>query len=447
MNQSRDVDVSNSSDAERLLNTIVAARVRLSSLRSGPDISHDARATPLDPASLQANRDEPDRSYASDLASVARSPVHEARPDAYPSPTQTLDSESSIILGIDPIASETSLTIELAPGDEPDLESEGRPNRAPSPAEEGTSEDPFSFIDLIPPEDPFDTDVPLNKDGEQPSVEPPPIRPKPKMPLPLGMAIGAPPRNRSSEPQAVTQSPPTARHQPPPARERPPQSSHGTDVISAELSQPRAVEPRVLDPDRPGLVVDVFENELGETRNPYAAAAPPKLTDGIAIKSLRVQHTDIVRSEDDLFDVITEASACLEHGDIQTAHVLFSDVLDWLPSHLEARLARGRCSRDMGDTVAAYSDFQRAHAHNPLSPGPHLELGNLFFARKDYLRAISHYDDALLIDPHHALTLCRRGICHHHRNRADKALEDLVLARKINPEIPNIDRYIRMVTP
>ena len=127
--------------------------------------------------------------------------------------------------------------------------------------------------------------------------------------------------------------------------------------------------------------------------------------------------------------------------------MLFSDVLDWLPSHLEARLARGRCSRDMGDTVAAYSDFQRAHTHNPHAPGPHLELGDLFFAKKDYPRAISHYDHALSIDPHHAITLCRRGICHHHQNRADKAVEDLVLARRINPDIPNIERYIRMVTP
>ena len=220
-----------------------------------------------------------------------------------------------------------------------------------------------------------------------------------------------------------------------------------TSDLSTQLSQPKAVQPRVLDPNRAVLEVDVFENEMVDTPTEYPPATAPKLTESKPIQPVTFRNQEPYRSEDDLFDTITEASAHLGRGDVRTAHALFSDVLDWIPSHLEARLARGRCSRDMGDTVAAYSDFQRAQMQNPHSPGPQVELGDLFFAKKNYTRAISHYDEALSIDPNNALTLCRRGICHHHRKRADQAIEDLVMAHRLNPEIPNIERYIQMVKP
>ena len=92
------------------------------------------------------------------------------------------------------------------------------------------------------------------------------------------------------------------------------------------------------------------------------------------------------------------------------------------------------------------SDFPKAQDSAPHSPLPHVELGDLFFARKDYSRAVQHYTDALERDPGHAMALCRRGICQHYRRRPDSALDDLRSAARINPEIANIDRYIRMVS-
>ena len=92
------------------------------------------------------------------------------------------------------------------------------------------------------------------------------------------------------------------------------------------------------------------------------------------------------------------------------------------------------------------SDFLLSQDYAAHSPEPHVEMGDLFFARKDYGRAIGHYDDALQIQPEHAMALCRRGISHHHIRRHSQAVEDLKQAARIDPNIPNIARYIRMAS-
>jgi tetratricopeptide (TPR) repeat protein len=100
----------------------------------------------------------------------------------------------------------------------------------------------------------------------------------------------------------------------------------------------------------------------------------------------------------------------------------------------------------MGDPIAAMSDFEKAIQVAPFSPEAHVEMGDLFFARKDYGRAILHYTDAIERDPNHPMALCRRGICYHYRQRPENALDDLKAARLVAPDIPNIDRYVRMVS-
>ena len=190
----------------------------------------------------------------------------------------------------------------------------------------------------------------------------------------------------------------------------------------------------------------MYEDEAHEHLSAEPVASAPRLTeDTSSDRRTRSRTSQLTRSEDDLFDTISAASTHLRHGNIQGAKLLFDDVLDWIPDHLEARIARGKCNRDLGDTVAAISDFIKAQQAQPHSPIPTIELGNLFFAKKDYIRAIGYYDAAIEIDPNDAMTLCRRGICFHHRKRPDRALEDLQLAQKINPNIPNIGRYVRMV--
>jgi hypothetical protein len=266
-------------------------------------------------------------------------------------------------------------------------------------------DDPFSFLDLIPPTDPKDT--PNNREIE-PSGDIPPIRPKPVMPLVAAMAAAAPPT----------------------------------------LSAPRPVAPQILDPERQSLEVDVVEVEVEVEEDDEADTEfyepIPQLTDNTVAESVR-RSPSSQPSIEAVFDAMTAGLQALSTGNLQQAHALFSDAIDWNNDRIDARIQRGRCSRDLGDLVGAMSDFLTAESISPHAPQPHIEMGDLFFAGKDYERAIAHYSDALSRDPEHAMAHCRRGMCHHYQRRSDLALQDLQQAQTIDPDIPNIGRYVQMV--
>jgi len=138
------------------------------------------------------------------------------------------------------------------------------------------------------------------------------------------------------------------------------------------------------------------------------------------------------------------AEEAVSKGDMHQAIVHYRDMLDLAPENLDAYLGRGRCLVHLGDYAAAMSDFQRAEDLDPKSPLPLVEMGNLFFARKEYLRAIQFFDTALELDDKNAWAYCYRGICHHYRKKHKDAFQDLQKAYSLDPEIPNIRRYVQM---
>jgi hypothetical protein len=138
------------------------------------------------------------------------------------------------------------------------------------------------------------------------------------------------------------------------------------------------------------------------------------------------------------------AEEAVSKGDMHQAIVHYRDMLDLAPENLDAYLGRGRCLVHLGDYAAAMSDFQRAEDLDPKSPLPLVEMGNLFFARKEYLRAIQFFDTALDVDDKNAWAYCYRGICHHYRKKHKDAFQDLQKAYSLDPEIPNIRRYVQM---
>ena len=138
------------------------------------------------------------------------------------------------------------------------------------------------------------------------------------------------------------------------------------------------------------------------------------------------------------------AEEAVSKGDMHQAIVHYRDMLDLAPENLEGYLGRGRCLVHLGDYAAAMSDFQRAEDLDPKSPLPLVEMGNLFFARKEYLRAIQFFDTALELDDKNAWAYCYRGICHHYRKKHKDAFQDLQKAYSLDPEIPNIRRYVQM---
>jgi len=99
----------------------------------------------------------------------------------------------------------------------------------------------------------------------------------------------------------------------------------------------------------------------------------------------------------------------------------------------------------LGDFAAALSDLRRAQTIRKGSAAPVLEMGHLFYARKDYLRAIHYYGEVLDIETENAMALGRRGLCHHYLNDRAQALRDLKKAMEIAPELPNLAQSLQMV--
>ena len=131
-------------------------------------------------------------------------------------------------------------------------------------------------------------------------------------------------------------------------------------------------------------------------------------------------------------------------GNLQGAADLFSDVIDADPTRMAAHVARGRLHLDLGDYSRAMSDFTVASEIAAESPEPQVAIGDLYFARKDYRKAIDYFNAALTMEPNHGMAYCRRGISHYYRKNYHDALKDLLRAEEIQPEIPNIMTYISM---
>lgn len=133
-----------------------------------------------------------------------------------------------------------------------------------------------------------------------------------------------------------------------------------------------------------------------------------------------------------------------DRGEYPKAIQAFTDALDIRLTHSEAYIGRGRCHMELGDYTSAMSDFRRAEDLQPKHPDPQVAMGDLYFARKEYKRAIEFYDQAVELDGAHAMARCRRGISHYYRKNFRQAFQDLQRANALDPEIPNIKKYVQM---
>jgi tetratricopeptide (TPR) repeat protein len=127
---------------------------------------------------------------------------------------------------------------------------------------------------------------------------------------------------------------------------------------------------------------------------------------------------------------------------VHEAVLLYSDVLDAQPNHPRALTARGRLYLDLGDFPRAISDLLRATERDPSDVLAHAGIGDFWFARKDYRRAISACDAAMVIAPDNADILYRRGMSRYYSRDFGPAVEDMERARKIDPRLPSIDTYL-----
>lgn len=183
-------------------------------------------------------------------------------------------------------------------------------------------------------------------------------------------------------------------------------------------------------------------------RSAQPEPAAPRLTDEPeeTPSATQPQVASIQPAGDDarVAKLMDDAVLAAGRGDIVKAIQAFTDVLDLRHDRSDAHIGRGRCYLELGDYSSAMSDFQRAEDLHPNRPDPHVAMGDLYFARKEYRRAIEFYDQAVELDGSHAMARCRRGISHYYRKNFRQAFQDLQRAYSLDPEIPNIRKYVQM---
>jgi len=158
-----------------------------------------------------------------------------------------------------------------------------------------------------------------------------------------------------------------------------------------------------------------------------------------------VDHAARRLTDDAALDQFLEAARNFrDRGEYPRAIQAFTDALDIRLSYSDAYIGRGRCHMELGDYTSAVSDFRRAEDLQPKHPDPQVAMGDLYFARKEYKRAIEFYDQAVELDGAHAMARCRRGISHYYRKNFRQAFQDLQRANALDPEIPNIKKYVQM---
>ncbi len=176
-------------------------------------------------------------------------------------------------------------------------------------------------------------------------------------------------------------------------------------------------------------------------------SAAPRLTDDEEPHTSPMAETPSIKPAGDdarISGLLDDAVAAAGKGDLNRAIQAFTDVLDMRHDRADAHIGRGRCYLELGDYSSAMSDFQRAEDLHPERPDAHVAMGDLYFARKEYRRAIEFYDQAVELDGSHAMARCRRGISHYYRKNYRQAFQDLQRAYSLDPDIPNIRKYVQM---
>ncbi|MBM4369169.1 MAG: tetratricopeptide repeat protein, partial [Deltaproteobacteria bacterium] len=183
------------------------------------------------------------------------------------------------------------------------------------------------------------------------------------------------------------------------------------------------------------------------TTPPRVDSGAPRLTDEEEPHTAPMAESPSIKPAGDdarIAGLLDDAITAAGKGDLNRAIQAFTDVLDMRHDRADAHIGRGRCYLELGDYSSAMSDFQRAEDLHPERPDAHVAMGDLYFARKEYRRAIEFYDQAVELDGSHAMARCRRGISHYYRKNYRQAFQDLQRAYSLDPDIPNIRKYVQM---
>ncbi len=124
---------------------------------------------------------------------------------------------------------------------------------------------------------------------------------------------------------------------------------------------------------------------------------------------------------------------------------LYSKVLDLDGGNYEARIGRGVLSLEGKDYKRAVEEFTEAEKIDGTRPASALGLAEVHFHRKQFNKAIRHYTQCLKLDDQLAQAYCNRGLSYYYQKNYKKAFLDLMRAYDLDPSLPNIKRYLKLV--
>lgn len=142
---------------------------------------------------------------------------------------------------------------------------------------------------------------------------------------------------------------------------------------------------------------------------------------------------------------LQRAAEMRERQQSAAAMELYNKVLDIDEAHYEARIGRGVLHLESKDYKRAIDQFSRAEEIDPSRPASSLGLAEVHFHRKQFNKAIRHYTQTLKLDDTLAQAYCNRGLSYYYQKNYKKAFLDLMRAYDIDPDLPNIKKYLKLV--
>src|SRR5881275_548606 len=132
------------------------------------------------------------------------------------------------------------------------------------------------------------------------------------------------------------------------------------------------------------------------------------------------------------------------------AGVLFGLIAGWIIGSQQAvlRPAAPAAAQQTGSSAPASGSSQRAAVldeaqvtalksvaeREPSSPGPRVQLANLYFDAEKYDDAIKWYSEALKLTPKDVNVSTDLGVSYYYTNQPDKALEQFDKSLKLDPK-------------
>ena len=124
---------------------------------------------------------------------------------------------------------------------------------------------------------------------------------------------------------------------------------------------------------------------------------------------------------------------------------LYSKVLDLEKTNFDALISRGLIYSETKDYKKATEDFKAAQSIAPDRAGSYYGLAELHYNRRQFNKAIKNYSQALKYDDKLAEAWCRRGLSYYYQKNYKKAYLDLFRAYDINPNLPKIKNFLKLV--